>query len=182
MIFDEFTIKSLIRPIPDFPKPGVVFRDITPLFQSPRALRMVIDSFIQRYVEADFSHIGALDARGFLIGPILAYELNKPLILFRKQGKLPAAVLSEPYQTEYDQAFLEVQADSLCEGDSVLLVDDLVATGGTLIAAASLVKRMRASVYEAATIIDLPELGGSQKLQDIGIPTFTLTAFALDDR
>jgi len=182
MIFDEFSIKSLIRPIPDFPKTGVVFRDITPIFQSPRALRMVIDSFIQRYVEADFSHIGAMDARGFLIGPILAYELNKPLILFRKQGKLPADVLAEPYQTEYDHAFLEVQSDSLCEGDSVLLVDDLIATGGTLLAAASLVKRMRASVFEAATIIDLPELGGSQKLQDIGIPTFSLTAFALADR
>ncbi|SDJ92373.1 adenine phosphoribosyltransferase [Pseudomonas indica] len=182
MIFDEFTIKSLIRPVPDFPKPGVVFRDITPLFQSPRALRMVIDSFIQRYVEEDFSHIGALDARGFLLGPILAYELNKPLILFRKQGKLPSDLLVETYQTEYGDSVIEVQADNLCEGDSVLLVDDLIATGGTLIAAANLVKRMRASVYEAAAIIDLPELGGSRRLQDIGIATFTLTAFALDDR
>ena len=84
MIFDEFDIKSLIRPVQDFPKPGVVFRDITPLFQSPRALRMVADSFIQRYVEADFSHVAAMDARGFLIGSVIAYELNKPLILFRK--------------------------------------------------------------------------------------------------
>ena len=104
MIFDEFTIKTLIRPVNDFPKPGVVFRDITPLFQSPRALRMVIDSLIQRYVEADFSHVGAMDARGFLIGSILAYELNKPLVLFRKQGKLPADVLSQGYQTEYGEA------------------------------------------------------------------------------
>src|SRR3989344_4628664 len=87
MICDDFSIKSLIRPVPDFPKPGVIFRDITPLFQSPRAMRMVADSFVQRYVEADFSHIGAMDARGFLIGSIIAYELNKPLILFRKQGK-----------------------------------------------------------------------------------------------
>ena len=182
MIFDEFSIKTLIRPVADFPKPGVVFRDITPLFQSPRALRMVADSFIQRYVEADFSHIGAMDARGFLIGSIIAYELNKPLVLFRKQGKLPADVLSEGYQTEYGEAFLEVHNDSLCEGDSVLIFDDLIATGGTLIAAANLVRRMRASVFEAAAIIDLPELGGSQKLQDAGIATFTLTAFALDDR
>lgn len=182
MIFDEFSIKTLIRPVPDFPKPGVIFRDITPLFQSPRALRMVADSFIQRYVEADFSHIGAMDARGFLIGSIIAYELNRPLVLFRKQGKLPADVLSEGYQTEYGEAFLEVHADSLCEGDSVLIFDDLIATGGTLLAAAKLVRRMGASIHEAAAIIDLPELGGSQKLQDIGIPTFTLTAFALDDR
>ena len=182
MIFDEFSIKTLIRPVPDFPKPGVIFRDITPLFQSPRALRMVADSFIQRYVEADFSHIGAMDARGFLIGSIIAYELNKPLVLFRKQGKLPAEVLSEGYQTEYGEAFLEVHADSLCEGDSVLIFDDLIATGGTLLAAANLTRRMGARVHEAAAIVDLPELGGSRRLQDIGIPVFTLTAFALDDR
>lgn len=182
MIFDEFTIKTLIRPVTDFPKPGVVFRDITPLFQSPRALRMVIDSLIQRYVEADFSHIGAMDARGFLIGSILAYELNKPLVLFRKQGKLPADVISQGYQTEYGEAFLEAHADSLCEGDKLLIVDDLIATGGTLLAAVQLVKRMGASIHEAAAIIDLPELGGSRRLQDMGIPTYSLTAFALDER
>lgn len=182
MIFDEFSIKTLIRPVPDFPKPGVIFRDITPLFQSPRALRMVADSFIQRYVEADFSHVAAMDARGFLIGSVIAYELNKPLILFRKQGKLPADVLSESYQTEYGEALLEVHSDSLCEGDRVLIFDDLIATGGTLLAAARLVRRLGAHVHEAAAIIDLPELGGSQKLQDAGIPTFTLTAFELSER
>ena len=138
MIFDEFSIKTLIRPVMDYPKPGVVFRDITPLLQSPRALRMVADSFIQRYVEAEFSHIGAVDARGFLVGSIMAYELNKPLILFRKHGKLPGDVLSEAYLTEYGQAFLEVQADSLCEGDRILIFDDLIATGGTLLAADTL--------------------------------------------
>ncbi|SFT85910.1 adenine phosphoribosyltransferase [Pseudomonas marincola] len=182
MIFDEFSVKTLIRPVIDFPKPGVVFRDITPLFQAPRALRMVIDSFIQRYIDADFSHIGVMDARGFLIGSIIAYELNKPLVLFRKQGKLPADVVTEGYQTEYGEAFLEIHADSLKQGDKVLIVDDLIATGGTLLAAVQLVKRLGASVIEAAAIIDLPELGGSQKLQDSGVPTFALTAFALDER
>lgn len=182
MIFDEFTIKTLIRPVPDFPTPGVVFRDITPLLQSPKALRMVADSLIQRYVESDFTHIGALDARGFIIGSIIAYELNKPLILLRKKGKLPADVLVESYQSEYGEAFLEVHADSLCEGDSVLLLDDLIATGGTFVAAARLVRRMGAQVYEAAAIIDLPELGGSRKLQDMDIPTYTLTAFELKER
>ncbi len=182
MFADDFSIKSLIRPVPDFPKPGVIFRDITPLFQSPRAMRLVADSFVQRYVEAEFSHIGAMDARGFLVGSIIAYALNKPLVLFRKQGKLPADVLAEGYQTEYGEAFLEVHADSLCEGDSVLIFDDLIATGGTLLAAAALVRRMRATVFEAAAIIDLPELGGSQKLEDAGIPTFCLTRFALSDR
>jgi adenine phosphoribosyltransferase len=162
MIFDEFSIKTLIRPVPDFPRPGVVFRDITPLFQSPKALRMVADSFIQRYVEADFTHIGALDARGFLVGSILAYELNKPLVLFRKQGKLPADVLSQAYCTEYGEAHLEIHADSLCEGDSVLLFDDLIATGGTALAAVSLLRRTGAEVKHAGFVIDLCDVGGAE--------------------
>ncbi len=182
MIFDEFSIKSLIRPVVDFPKPGVIFRDITPLFQSPKALRLVIDSFIQRYIDAEFTHVGAMDARGFLIGSIVAYELNKPLVLFRKQGKLPADVLAEAYQTEYGEALLEVHADSLCDGDSVVMFDDLIATGGTLVAAANLIRRMGAKVHEAAAIIDLPELGGSKRLRDMEIPTFCLTEFALTDK
>jgi len=165
----------------DFPKPGVIFRDITPLYQSPRAMRVIADAFIERYVEVDFSHIGAMDARGFLIGSVLAHQLNKPLILFRKQGKLPADVLAEGYQTEYGEALLEVHADSLCEGDSLLLVDDLIATGGTLVAAVNLVRRMGAQVFEAASIIDLPELGGSTRLQEAGVPTFCLTEFSLTE-
>ncbi|WP_367238983.1 adenine phosphoribosyltransferase [Pseudomonas fulva] len=179
---DAFYLKALIRPVVDFPKPGVIFRDITPLFQSPRGLRYVADQFIERYVEAEFSHIGAMDARGFLIGSIIAHQLNKPLILFRKQGKLPADVLSEGYQTEYGEAFLEVHADSLCEGDSVLIFDDLIATGGTLLAAANLVRRTGAQVFEAAAIIDLPELDGSRRLQAAGVPTFCLTEFSLSER
>jgi adenine phosphoribosyltransferase len=182
MISDSTSFKSLIRPVVDFPKPGVIFRDITPLFQSPKATRQVIDSFVQRYIEADFSHIGVMDARGFLIGSVVAYELNKPLILFRKQGKLPADVLCEGYKTEYGEAYLEVHADSLCDGDSVVMFDDLIATGGTLIAAANLIRRMGAKIHEAAAIIDLPELGGSQRLNDLSIPTFSLTSFALDEQ
>ena len=181
MTFDEQSLKDLIRPVVDFPKPGVIFRDITPLFQSPKATRLVMDTFVQRYIEADFSHIGVMDARGFLIGSIVAYELNKPLILFRKQGKLPADVLSEAYTTEYGQAFLEVHADSLCDGDSVVMFDDLIATGGTLIAAANLIRRMGAKIHEAAAIIDLPELGGSMRLHELQIPTFCLTRFGLTE-
>ncbi|SDS59487.1 adenine phosphoribosyltransferase [Halopseudomonas xinjiangensis] len=177
MIFDEYTIKSLIRPVPDFPKPGIVFRDITPLYHSPRAMRMVADSLIQRYVESPVTHIGAIDARGFLLGAVLAYELNKPLVLFRKVGKLPAETLCEAYETEYGEAHLEVHKGALGEGDQVLLLDDLIATGGTFLAAASLIKQMGAEVYEAAAIIDLPDLGGSRKMQDADIPVFTLCAF-----
>ncbi|MCL6415761.1 adenine phosphoribosyltransferase [Aestuariirhabdus sp. Z084] len=177
MIFDEYFIKSLVRPIPDWPQPGVTFRDITPLYLSPKAQRMVADSFIQRYVETDITHIAALDARGFLLGSVLSYELNKPLVLFRKQGKLPAETLEEAYDIEYGQAVLEVHKDAIPAAAKVLLLDDLIATGGTLCAAASLVKQLDATIYEAAAIIDLPDLGGSQKLQDLGIPTYTLCAF-----
>ena len=144
-------------------------------------MHVIADAFIERYVEVDFSHIGAMDARGFLINSVLAHQLNKPLILFRKQGKLPADVLAEGYQTEYGEALLEVHADSLCEGDSLLLVDDLIATGGTLVAAVNLVRRMGAQVFEAASIIDLPELGGSARLQEVGVPTFCLTEFSLTE-
>lgn len=178
MIFDEFSIKSLVRPVADFPKPGVMFRDITPLYQSPRAMRMVADSLIQRYVESPVTHIGALDARGFLLGAVLAYELNKPLVLFRKAGKLPAETLDESYSTEYGEAVIQIHADALRGGEQVLLLDDLIATGGTLLAAARLVHRSGADVFEAAAIIDLPDLGGSQTLQDAGIPVFSLCAFA----
>src|SRR5690606_14460400 len=162
MIFDEFTIKSLIRPVPGFPKEGVTFRDITPLYQSPRAMRMVADSMIQRYVESPVTHIGAIDARGFLLGAVLAYELNKPLILFRKAAKLPADCLRAGHSPEYREAHLEIHRDSLPEGDQVLLLDDLIATGGTFLAAARLLSRLRAEVYEAAAIIDLPDLRGSR--------------------
>ena len=167
MVSDDFCLKTLIRPVIDFPKPGVIFRDITPLYQSPRAMRVIADSFIERYVEADFSHIGAMDARGFLIGSVLAHQLNKPLILFRKQGKLPADVLAEGYQTEYGEAFLEVHADSLCEGDSLLIVDDLIATGGTLIAAASLVRRMGANGELGPVLIQLKLPGTTDNFEGI---------------
>lgn len=181
MIFDEFAIKSCIRPVKDFPKAGVIFRDITPLFLNPKALRMVIDSFVQRYIDSPITHIGALDARGFLIGSTLAYELNIPLVLFRKKGKLPAKVIAETYESEYGQCTIEIQADSIKPGDSVLLVDDLIATGGTFIAAARLVHQLGAQVHEAAAIVDLPELNGSKLLEDTGVPTFCLTAFTLDE-
>lgn len=178
MIFDEYSIKSLIRAVPGFPREGVTFRDITPLYQSPRAMRMVADSLIQRYVESPVSHIAAIDARGFLLGSVLAYELNKPLILLRKAGKLPADTLSASYRTEYGDAQLEIHRDALEGGEQVLLLDDLIATGGTFLAAASLIRQLGAKVYEAAAIIDLPDLGGSQLMVDAGIPTYSLCAFA----
>ncbi|MGI9277462.1 MAG: adenine phosphoribosyltransferase [Endozoicomonas sp.] len=177
MIIDDLYLKNQIRSIPDWPEPGIVFRDVTTIFEKPKAWRSVVDSFIHRYMEMDFSHIGAMDARGFLLGSTLAYSLNRPLVLFRKKGKLPAATIGQEYELEYGTATLEVHSDSLKEGDRVLLVDDLIATGGTLLAAHQLITRLGAKTIEAAAIMDLPDLGGSRKLQDAGIPTFSLCAF-----
>ena len=177
MSFSESALKSLIRAVPDFPKPGVIFRDITPLFQSPEGLRAVMAELLERYRSASFTHVGALDARGFLIGPILAYELGKPLVLFRKQGKLPAELLTEVYSTEYGDSVIEVHKDSVGAGDSVLLVDDLIATGGTLVAAGNLIRRLGAEVHEAAAIVDLPELGGRKVLEGMDMPVHALCEF-----
>ena len=177
MIIDDFYLKSQIRTVPDWPKQGVMFRDVSTIFENPKAWRGVVDSFIHRYMELDFSHIGALDARGFLIGSALSYALNKPLVLFRKKGKLPARTIGVVYALEYGSETLEVHADTLEEGDRVLLVDDLIATGGTLLAAVQLAEKLGAKVIEAAAIMDLPDLGGSRSLQDAGIPTFSLCAF-----
>ena len=177
MIFDEYAIKSLIRPVPGFPKEGVTFRDITPLFQSPKALRMVADSLIQRYIDSPVTHIGAIDARGFLIGSILAYELNRPLVLFRKAGKLPGEVVGVDYQLEYGTDRMEMHADAVSQGDDVLLVDDLIATGGTASAAVELIRGVGGTVVEACFVIDLPELGGTDRLRALHCDCFTLCEF-----
>jgi len=174
MIFDEFLIKSHITNIIDWPQAGVNFRDISPLFKNPKTSRMVTDAFAQRYIDQNITHIGALDARGFLLGSNLAYVLNLPLILIRKPGKLPGDVDRVAYSTEYAENILELQKGSVTKGDRVLLIDDLIATGGTQLAAAQLIQGQGAEVAEAATIIDLIELGGSQKLADAGIPVFNL--------
>ncbi|RDE24294.1 adenine phosphoribosyltransferase [Motiliproteus coralliicola] len=177
MSYDECYIRSVIRAVPDWPEPGVMFRDIAPLFQDPKALHCVIDAFSQRYIDADISHIAALDARGFLLGSILSYKLNLPLILIRKKGKLPGDTLTEEYQLEYGSACVEVHTDACKEGDKVLLIDDLIATGGSLLAASTLLRKLGAEITEAAAIIDLPFLHGSSKIQEAGIPVHTLIAY-----
>ncbi|MGB0665164.1 MAG: adenine phosphoribosyltransferase [Pontibacterium sp.] len=177
MSYDEFYIKSVVRTLPDWPKPGIDFRDITPIFEDPRALHMVADSFIQRYIDSDITHIACIDARGFLIASIMAYQLNLPLVLVRKKGKLPGETVSADYTLEYGTATVEMQVGALKEGDKVLIFDDLIATGGTILAACNLVKQLGASISEAAAIIDLPDLEGSQKITDSGVPVFTLLAY-----
>ena len=183
MVYDEFLIKSHIRTTPDWPAPGVQFRDISPLFHNPKVARMVTDSFVQRYIDAGLTHIAAIDARGFLLGSNLAYLLNKPLVLIRKAGKLPGAVDSETYASEYAPGTLEIQAEALMAAPTdpppkVLLIDDLIATGGTIMAATQLLRRQGGAVAEVAAIVDLANLGGRARLCEADVPVFTLCTLA----
>lgn len=170
-------LDSTIKILKDWPKPGVDFRDIAPIFANPKALTIAADTFIAHYRDQDFSHIATVDARGFLLASIMAYTLNKPLILVRKKGKLPGPTISQDYDLEYGSQTLEVQIDCCKSGDNVLLFDDLIATGGSLDASAKLIQRQGASVMGAAAIIDLPALGGSAKLQSQNIDVFTLLQY-----
>jgi adenine phosphoribosyltransferase len=171
-------LKSRIRTVPDWPQQGVMFRDITPLLQNPKTFRMLIDIFVYRYMEEKVDLIAGLDARGFIIGSVLAYELNVGFVPIRKKGKLPFKTVSEEYELEYGNATVEMHTDACKPGDRVVLIDDLVATGGTMLAGAKLLKKLGAEVLEAAAIIDLPELGGSQLVRDSGLELFTVCAYA----
>ncbi|PJE80246.1 Adenine phosphoribosyltransferase [invertebrate metagenome] len=181
MSTDESFLKSCIGNVEDWPKTGIVFRDIATLFANPKAVRIMIDSFLQRYREQDISHIAALDARGFLIGSIMAYEMDKPLIMLRKKGKLPGTVISHEYALEYGTDVMEMQVSALASGDRVLLMDDLIATGGTLLAGCELIRQVGAEVVEAAAIIDLVDLEGTGQLRSIGVNTFALCHYGNEE-
>ena len=141
MHVDANYIKSTIRTVPDWPEKGVMFRDITPLFQNPLALRGTLDAFIQRYLDKDVSVVAGIDARGFLLGVTIAYQLNLPFVPIRKQGKLPFKTVSEDYELEYGSATIEINEDAIKSGDKVVIIDDLIATGGTMLAGISLIKK-----------------------------------------
>lgn len=170
-------IRSHIRTVPDWPQPGVQFRDITPLLSTPRVFRVLIDEFVHRYFDLRPTAIAGLDARGFIIGSVLAYELNVGFIPIRKKGKLPFATMEETYELEYGSASVEIHADAVGAHDRVVLIDDLIATGGTMMAGRRLLERLGAQVIEGAAIVDLPELGGSKRLQQSGLHLFTLVEF-----
>lgn len=170
-------IRSHIRTVPDWPSAGVQFRDITPLLSNPRVFRVLIDQFVHRYFDAKPCAIAGLDARGFIIGSVLAYELNIGFVPIRKKGKLPFTTVAESYELEYGSATVEMHTDAVHPGDRVVLIDDLIATGGTMMAGARLLQRLGAVVVEGAAIVDLPELGGSKRLRDAGLPLFTLVDF-----
>lgn len=170
-------IRNAIRSIPDWPKPGVTFRDITPLLQDPRSFRVLIDLFVYRYMRQRLDLVAGVDARGFILGSVLAYELNLGFVPVRKMGKLPFDTLAEKYELEYGSAGVEMHTDAVRPGQRVLLIDDLIATGGTLLAASRLLQRLGANVVEAASIIDLPYLGGSSALRDTGLSIYSVCQF-----
>ncbi len=172
-------IKSLIRSIPDYPKKGIMFRDITTLIKEPVGFRLVIDNLTQRYIngEVDYDIIVGIEARGFIMGGALSYTLGKGFAPIRKAGKLPADVYSQEYALEYGTDSIEIHQDALKPGARVLLVDDLLATGGTALAAAALIEKLGATVAEMAFIVNLPDVGGEAKLRDKGYSIYSLTEF-----
>jgi adenine phosphoribosyltransferase len=176
------TIKSRIRTVPDYPKKGVMFRDITTLIKDPVGFRLVIDNFTQRYIQGDIhvDLIVGIEARGFIIGGALSYTLGKGFVPIRKRGKLPAEVVRHEYDLEYGKDTVEMHRDAIVKGAKILVVDDLLATGGTALAAASLVEKLGGSVSELAFIVNLPALGGCEKLRSRGYNVFCLTDFEGD--
>jgi adenine phosphoribosyltransferase len=170
-------IRRTVRTVPNWPLPGVMFRDITPLLSDAAVFKLLIDEFVQRYRDQRVTVIAGLDARGFIIGSVLAYALGIGFVPIRKRGKLPFDTVVESYTLEYGQAELEVHTDAVGAGDRVVLVDDLIATGGTMGAGKRLLERLGAHVIEGAAIIDLPELKGSDALRGDGLPVFCLVSF-----
>jgi adenine phosphoribosyltransferase len=174
------SIKSKIRTIENYPIDGVMFRDITTLFKDSDGLREAMDMFVERYKDMKIDKIVAIESRGFLIGAPLAYLLNIGLVLIRKPGKLPAKTYKQDYTLEYGVDQIEIHSDALEEGERVLIVDDLIATGGTVEAAVRLVEKMKAEVIECCFIIDLPDIGGRGKLEAMGQSIFSLCEFEGD--
>jgi adenine phosphoribosyltransferase len=176
-MLDADYIKRQIRTVPDWPEKGVMFRDITPLLQNPKSLRVLVDLFVHRYMDENLDLVAGIDARGFILGAIVAYELNLGFVPIRKKGKLPFTTVAEQYELEYGSATVELHSDACKPGDRVLLIDDLVATGGTMIAGKKLLERLGAVVVEGAAIVDLPELGGSKKVRESGLKLHTIVNF-----
>ena len=170
-------LRAHIRTVPDWPAPGVQFRDITPLLQDPKVFRILIDAFVHRFIDRRPDVVAGLDARGFILGSVIAYQLNVGFVPIRKKGKLPFTTVEETYELEYGSATVELHTDAVKPGDRVLLIDDLVATGGTMMAGWRLLERLGATVTEACAIVDLPELGGSARLREAGLKLHTLVSF-----
>lgn len=171
------TIKSRIRTIPHYPRQGVMFRDITTLLKDPIGFRVTINEFVHRYTGKKIDKIAAIESRGFIIGAALAFQLGVGFVPIRKKGKLPGPTRGHDYELEYGTDRIEIHLDALDKGDRVLLVDDLIATGGTAEAAVALIESMGATIVECCFVIDLPELGGRQRLEAGGQKVFALCDF-----
>ncbi len=170
-------IASFIRTVPDYPKPGILFRDVTGLLEDARGLRMAVDLIVHRYIDRDIEVVAGIEARGFIFGTAVAYELGVGFIPIRKAGKLPGAVVGVDYELEYGSDRMEMHRDAIAPGSRVLLVDDLIATGGTAAAAMGLISGVGGRVVEACFVIDLPDLGGAERLRAAGCETFALCSF-----
>ena len=170
-------IKDAIRTIPDYPKPGIMFRDITTLLGNARAFRRAVDEMVQPYAGMKIDKVAGLEARGFILGGAVAHQLSVGFIPVRKKGKLPHTVIGEDYDLEYGKDRVEIHIDAIEKGDQVLVVDDLIATGGTATAGIGLLERAGAKVVGCSFIIDLPELGGSDRIRALGKPVHALVAF-----
>ncbi len=168
-------LKKKIRTIPDFPKPGIMFRDITTLLKDGEGFHEAADAFLARYRPMQIDLVAGIESRGFIIGGVLAYELGVGFVPLRKKGKLPAKTASASYELEYGTDTIEAHVDAISPGDRVLLVDDLIATGGTAAAACELIEKLGGEIVECAFIIELPELQGRQRLG--ARPVFTLVSF-----
>jgi len=171
------SIKSHIRTIKNYPIKGVMFRDITTLLNNSDGFRAAIDEFVNRYKDIKIDKIVAIESRGFIIAAPLAYLLNVGLVLIRKPGKLPSKTIVQDYELEYGTDRIEVHMDAINKGDKVLIVDDLIATGGTAEATVKLVKKMRGEIIECCFVIDLPDIGGRARLENMGQKVFALCEF-----
>jgi adenine phosphoribosyltransferase len=170
-------LKNAIRSIPDYPRPGIVFRDITTLLGDARAFRRAIDELVQPWSGTKIDKIAGIEARGFILGGAVAHQLSAGFVPIRKKGKLPHKVVSIGYSLEYGIDEMEMHVDALAPGERVILVDDLIATGGTAEAAVKLLQKIGADVIAACFVIDLPDLGGAKKIEALNVPVRSLIAF-----
>ena len=173
-------IKNSIRAIPDYPKAGIMFRDVTTLMQNRDAFTQTIDLFAEKAKELNITAIVGTEARGFIFGAPLAYKLGVPFVPVRKPGKLPYKVYSQAYQLEYGEDVMEIHTDALTETDNVLMVDDLLATGGTIEATVNLIRKLGAKVENACFVVNLPDLGGEKRLDGLGINSYSICEFEGD--
>jgi adenine phosphoribosyltransferase len=174
------TVRDYIRTIPDFPHEGIMFRDVTTLFADPRGFRIAIDQLLHPYAGTEIDRIVGLEARGFILGGAIAHQLSVGFVPIRKKGKLPGKTLSQDYTLEYGEATMEIHNDAIQPGEKVLVVDDLLATGGTAEAGIKLLEKLGAEIVSCAFVIDLPDLGGRGKLEKMGVDIHALCTFEGD--